>query len=135
MANTRDREASSPRLKGAVRGPRSSFATATLSTANTNNEPDEVSVSVSSAAHRLGCDTSTIRALVRKGLLIAFRVGKTERPKAIRIKLWSIREWETNHAVAASNGNASKETTRQQKTRRSGKLDEAAAARLRAIGA
>lgn len=69
-----------------------------------NDTDDDVAVTVSSAAKILACDQSTVRELVRRGLIAGFRVGKSDKPTAIRIKLWSIREWEETHAITPIGG-------------------------------
>jgi hypothetical protein len=63
-------------------------------------ERDERSITVASAAARLGCDGTTIRALLRSGLLSGVRIGKTDKPGGVRVKLWSVTAWETRHAIA-----------------------------------
>lgn len=70
-------------------------------TARLAHEParDERSVTVAFAAERLGCDQTTIRELLRKGLLSGLRVGKSDRPNGVRVKMWSIEEWERRHAI------------------------------------
>jgi excisionase family DNA binding protein len=65
-------------------------------------ERDERSVTVAAAAERLGCDHTTVRELVRKGLLVGIRIGKTNEPKGIRVKIWSIEEWEEAHPASDS---------------------------------
>lgn len=65
---------------------------------------DERSVAVAVAAERLGCDQTTIRELLRKGLLTGLRVGKTDRPNGVRVKMWSIEEWERRHAIGGERG-------------------------------
>lgn len=62
-------------------------------------ERNERSVTVAAAAERLGCDHTTIRELLRKGLLAGVRIGKTECPSGVRVKLWSIEAWEHRHAI------------------------------------
>lgn len=63
------------------------------------SERDERSITVAAAAERLGCDHTTVRELVRKGLLFGIRIGKTDEPKGIRVKIWSIEDWEDRHAA------------------------------------
>lgn len=59
--------------------------------------PDD-SITVAQAARRLGCDPTTVRALIREGSLSGHRVGKGKTPNGVRIKLWSVIEYEERHA-------------------------------------
>lgn len=98
------------------------------------DQRDERSVTVSAAAERLGCDPSTVYELVRKGLLTGHRIGKTDEPKGIRIKLWSIEDWEERHAIGGSAVIAgTKEPPKRR--RRSNAADLEADAVLKALGA
>ena len=65
-------------------------------------ERDERAITVAAAAERLGCDPTTIRELLRKALLAGIRVGKTDKPNGVRIKLWSIEAWEQRHEIGGS---------------------------------
>jgi len=62
----------------------------------------ERSITVAAAAERLGCDHTTVRELLRKGLLAGIRIGKTDRPNGVRVKLWSIEAWEERHAIGGT---------------------------------
>lgn len=43
-------------------------------------------------AERLGCHETTVRELLRKGSISGPRVGKSDRPNGVRVKMWSIEE-------------------------------------------
>ncbi len=65
-----------------------------------NFEPDdEESVTLAVAAYRLGCNPSTVRALLQAGELIGHRVGKGANPRGIRVQASSIRDYKDRHAV------------------------------------
>lgn len=93
-------------------------------------ERDERSITVAAAADRLGCDPTTIRSLLRQGALAGFRIGKSEAPSGVRVKLWSIVEWEQRHSIEAEIPPPRR--SRQRSTRNV--ADAEAAARLRAWG-
>src|SRR5258708_6501127 len=102
------RQATKPQCRAApssvrgreLRGPVSTETDLVLSSANDNqSERDERSVTVTCAAERMGCDHTTVRALLRAGELAGIRVGKTEQPRGIRVKLWSIQEYELRNAI------------------------------------
>lgn len=63
---------------------------------------DERAITVAAAAARLGCDATTIRELLRKNLLAGVKVGKTDRPNGVRVKVWSIEAWEERHAIGSA---------------------------------
>ena len=65
-------------------------------------EDDEESVTLGVAAYRLGCDQSTVRALLREGRLTGHRVGKGAEPRGIRIHAVSIRAYKERHAIEGS---------------------------------
>lgn len=100
-----------------------------------NDTGDDVAVSIADASKILGCDPSTVRELVRKGLLAGFRIGKSAHPKAIRIKLWSIREWEETYAVVPANCDAEPVKAVRSPTRVRNRADDEAAAWLKSRGA
>lgn len=62
-------------------------------------EDDEEAVSLSVAAYRLGCDPSTVRALLRSGQLTGHRIGKGAEPRGIRVHAASIRAYKERHAI------------------------------------
>lgn len=121
--------------KQSLRGPIAAEAMVDLREANDNSiDPDERSVTVAAAAERLGCNSTTVRELLRKGLLSGHRVGKSNVPKGVRIKLWSIRAYEERHALNGAQDHmpgASAPPARRTKS----KADAEADALLKAIGA
>ncbi len=93
---------------------------------------DERSVTVADAAARLGCDPTTVRALLAKALLAGHRIGKTDRPNGVRVKLWSIEAWEARHAIG---GTAETLAPKRTPRRRAQAADLEADAALKALGA
>ena len=57
------------------------------------DDESDVSVSVGVAALSLGCDPSTVRALLRTGQLSGHKVGKGARPGGVRVHEVSIRAY------------------------------------------
>jgi hypothetical protein len=110
------------------------YATVELDGAN-DNEIDERSVTVASAALRLGCNQSTVRDLVRNCQLSGHRVGKGANPTGIRIKMWSIKEYEQRFAVGLTAEPVRTDEPSIRVRRRQNAADDQAAARLKAIGA
>lgn len=101
---------------------------------STGSSGDSVTVDV--AARLLGCDQSTVRALLNAAQLAGHRVGKGLNPRGIRIHASSIHDYISRNAVGqiADNDNIvpEKATTRRN-ARRSVEHDDAVA-RLRAWG-
>lgn len=62
-------------------------------------EDDDDSVTVDVAARRLGCDGSTVRALLRARKLRGHKVGKGDKPGGVRISLASIRAYKARNAI------------------------------------
>lgn len=121
--------------KRSLRGPAPKDAAVSLGGANDNDlEQDERSVTVAMAASHLGCDASTVRELLRKGLLTGHRVGKSEPPKGVRVKMWSIREYEARHPVRVDQQPPA-HSAFVPVCRARNKADEDAHARLKALGA
>jgi hypothetical protein len=71
----------------------------TLRVALQPDESAEDSVTLAQAARRLGCDPATVRAMLRRRLLAGHKVGKTDKPTGIRVKVWSLIAWEERHAI------------------------------------
>lgn len=73
------------------------------------DDETEESVTVAEAARRLGCDTSTVRELLRLKLLSGHRIGKhavadngkRKDPRAIRVHADSIRLYKAKHSIGA----------------------------------
>lgn len=59
----------------------------------------EESITVAVAARRLGCATSTVRALLDAGELSGHRVGKGAEPRGVRVHADSIRAYKQRRAV------------------------------------
>ena len=90
---------------------------------------------VTAAAARLGCNATTVRELVRKNLLAGHRIGKTATPTGIRIKLWSIKAYEQQHAVGSAVDEMPPSDPKRSNRGRRNKANDEAAARLKALGA
>jgi hypothetical protein len=60
---------------------------------------DEESVTLAVAAYRLGCDPTTVRALLREGQLTGHRIGKGTEPRGVRVHAASIRAYKERHAI------------------------------------
>jgi len=60
------------------------------------------SVTVARAAEILGCDETTVRALLRNGGLDGHRVGKSDdTPNGVRVELQSALDYKRRHAIDA----------------------------------
>lgn len=119
-----------------MRGPAPLGADVLLNGANDNEfERDERSVTVAVAAIQLGCDPSTVRALLRKGLLSGHRVGKSAPPKGVRVKMWSIRNYEAQHSLHAARQLLPTAAPPLKSGRVRNEADDDAHARLKALGA
>ena len=99
-----------------------------------DDQRDERSVTVAAAAARLGCDPSTVYELVRTGRLTGHRIGKTDEPRGVRIKLWSIEDWEERHAIGATETPAPPKDAPKRRSRRNA-ADIEADAFLKSLGA
>lgn len=97
---------------------------------------DEQSITVAAAADRLGCDRSTVYELLRKDLLAGIKVGKSDAPIGVRVKLWSIVAWEEKHAVGGTAGlEGQPATAARRRGSRGNPADREADAALKALGA
>lgn len=122
--------------KRRLQGPIQLDAIVCLAEANDNvAESDERSITVAAAATRLGCNTTTVRELIRKNLLAGHRVGKTATPTGIRIKMWSIKAYEERYAIGSSVGRPPASDGAPSDRKGRNKANENAAARLKALGA
>lgn len=95
--------------------------------------PDD-SLTVNEAARRLGCDHTTVRAMLRNGELTGHRVGKGKNPGGIRVKRWSIAAYEERNIIGGK-----PEDLQERKPARAGRRDPnpahgEAMAYLRSIG-
>jgi excisionase family DNA binding protein len=62
------------------------------------DDTDE-SVTVAEAARRLGCGSSTVRALILTGELTGHRVGKCGNPRGVRVHVAAIRQYKARHTL------------------------------------
>jgi hypothetical protein len=95
--------------------------------------PDD-SVTVAVASRRLGCDPTTVRALLRCRELSGHRVGKGKDPKGVRVHLASIHDYIARHPVCGEllNDNAAVQPSPHR--RRRSAAHDAAMAQLQALG-
>ncbi|MGQ3297699.1 helix-turn-helix domain-containing protein [Reyranella sp.] len=63
------------------------------------DDDTEESVTVAEAARRLGCATSTVRALIDSGDLTGHRVGKGTSPRGVRVHAASIRHYKGRNTL------------------------------------
>lgn len=106
----------------------------TLRLALPASERNERSITVAAAAERLGCDQTTVRELLRKKLLAGIKVGKTDKPNGVRVKVWSIEAWEERHALGGGEELASG-PGRPRAPSRANPAHEEALAYLKSVGA
>lgn len=98
-------------------------------------ERNERSITVAAAAERLGCDQTTVRELLRKKLLAGIRIGKTDKPNGVRVKVWSIEAWEEQHAIGGDfDEPEDKPEPRRPRLARHNQAHEEAVERLKAWG-
>ena len=95
--------------------------------------PDD-SVTVAVASRRLGCDPTTVRALLRCRELCGHRVGKGKDPKGIRVHLASIHDYVARHSVGSEFVNDSAEVQSSPRRRQRSAVHDAAMAELQAMG-
>ena len=95
--------------------------------------PDD-SVTVAVASRRLGCDPTTVRALLRCRELRGHRVGKGKDPKGVRVHLASIHDYVARHSVAGEPVNDRAEVEPSPRRRQRSAVHDAAMAELRAMG-
>lgn len=96
----------------------------------------ERSVDVGQAAEILGCDDSTVRALIRCEAIEGHRVGRTDRPGGVRVNLQSILDYKARHAIRNDDQPRLEEGTVNRRRRRkpSTAAHREAMAQLRALG-
>lgn len=104
------------------------------STRPTPAESLDDSVTVAVASRRLGCDATTVRALLRGSEISGHRVGKGKDPRGVRVHLSSIRDYIVRNLVAGdpANDNVSAQPT--QRPRQRSVVHDAAMAELQAMG-
>lgn len=91
------------------------------------------SVTLAEAARRLGCAPSTVRELLELGELTGHRVGKSLKPRGIRVHLASIRRYRERHALGRPPRAANDEPTPARKVTHNPRAAEARR-RLRELG-
>jgi hypothetical protein len=95
--------------------------------------PDD-SVTVAVASRRLGCDPTTVRALLRCRELSGHRVGKGKDPKGVRVHVASIRDYIARHSVCRELLNDNAAIQPSPHLRRRSPAHDAAMAQLQALG-
>lgn len=100
----------------------------------TSSESPDDSVTVAVAARRLGCDPTTVRALLVSRQLGGHRVGKGKDPRGVRVHLASIHDYMARHAVGGDPLNDNVEVRPRARRSRPSAVHDAAMAELRAMG-
>ena len=95
--------------------------------------PDD-SVTVAVAARRLGCDPTTVRALLVSRQLSGHRVGKGENPRGVRVHLASINDYIARHQIGGEPVNDNSLTQLISRRRQRSTVHDAAMAALIAMG-
>ena len=91
-------------------------------------------MTVAVAARRLGCDPTTVRALLVNGQLGGHRVGKGEDPKGVRVHLASINDYIERHRIGREPVNDNFQTQPSPRRRQRSTVHDAAMADLLAMG-
>ena len=104
------------------------------STRLTPAESLDDSVTVAVASRRLGCDPTTVRALLRSRELGGHRVGKGKDPKGVRVHLASIRDYIARHSIGGEPVNDNAEVQPAPPRRQRSAVHDAAIAALQAMG-
>jgi excisionase family DNA binding protein len=86
-------------------------------------------ITVAEAARILGCDQTTVRQLLRTGELEGWRVGKTLRPRGVRISRLSCDDYKDRNAICPDGAS----TTRQGERRADSRPNRRSAAHLEAL--
>lgn len=97
-------------------------------------ESADDSVTVAVASRRLGCDPTTVRALLRCRELGGHRVGKGKDPKGVRVHLASIHDYIARHPVVGESANDNVEVQAPPRRRQQSTVHDAAMAELQAMG-
>jgi len=98
-----------------------------------NRDLADPSIMVAEAASLLGCNQSTVRALLNAGRLAGHRVGKGANPRGVRVRMASVKEYIARHAVGQIADNDNGAPTARRSAPRTAE-HEAAVARLRTWG-
>ena len=108
---------------------------APLSARPSPTESPDDAVTVAVASRRLGCDPTTVRALLRCRELGGHRVGKGKDPKGVRIHLASIRDYYiARHSVGGESGHDNTEVQASPRRRQQSAAHDAAMVELQAMG-
>ena len=100
----------------------------------TSSESPDDSVTVAVAARRLGCDPTTVRALLVSRQLSGHRVGKGKNPRGIRVHLASIHDYISRHQIGGEPVNDNAPTQTISRRRQRSAVHDAAMAELLAMG-
>jgi hypothetical protein len=95
--------------------------------------PDD-SVTVAVASRRLGCDPTTVRALLRCGELVGHRVGKGKDPKGVRVHLASIHDYIARYSFGGEPMNYKADVQPSPRRRQRSAVHDAEMAELQAMG-
>lgn len=95
--------------------------------------PDD-SVTVAVAARRLGCDPTTVRALLVNCQLGGHRVGKGKDPRGVRVHLASIYDYIARHPIGGEPVNDNVQMQPSPRRRQRSTVHDAAMAELLAMG-
>lgn len=94
----------------------------------------DAGVTIAQAATIIGSDPSTVRELVRIGQLEAWRVGKTTKPRGVRVSEGACWDYRRRNAIAAATVESSPESPRRPRPSRHTALLNQTLASLRAKG-
>ena len=99
-------------------------------------EKDRVTegITVAKAASILGCDHSTVRALIRNRALHGWHVGKTDKPGGVRCDLQSVRDYQARHDAGDDQKGAQGDARPRRKPRQSTAAYREAVAEAKALG-
>lgn len=92
------------------------------------------SVTVAVAARRLGCDPTTVRALLASRQLGGHRVGKGKHPRGVRVHLASINDYIGRHQIGGEPVNDNVQLQPISRRRQRSTVHDAAMAELLAMG-
>ena len=95
--------------------------------------PDD-SVTVAVASRRLGCDPTTVRALLRCRELGGHRVGKEKDPNGVRVHVASIHDYIARHRLGGEPASDNAEIRPSPRRNRPSAVHDAAMVALQAMG-
>lgn len=92
-------------------------------------------ITVARAATILGCDHSTVRALIRNEAIDGWHVGKTDSPGGVRCDLYSVIDYQQRHSIRKPDAGEPAEAARRPRRRRpTSAAHREAIAEARALG-